>query len=109
MNLAPHVAAPRARPVSPPDPRLAEALRIAVAVGAVLVLLWPGARGHSAALGWLPLWLLGMPLASWWALHRFALPARLATGSAGPARRRRPPPQVRRRTRSVLPRGRRVA
>lgn len=56
------------------NPGLEEVLRAAVAVGAVLVLLWPGARDSHAAIGWLPLWLLGMPLAAWWAAHRFRLP-----------------------------------
>lgn len=58
------------------DPRLEELLRGAVAVGGVLVLLWPGASGSNAAIGWLPLWLVGMPLVAWWAAHRFRLPAR---------------------------------
>ncbi|HET8818407.1 MAG TPA: hypothetical protein VFM73_02585 [Xanthomonadaceae bacterium] len=57
------------------DPRLEEVLRASVAVGGVLVLLWPGASGSHAAIGWLPLWLVGMPLAAWWAAHRFGLPA----------------------------------
>jgi len=59
---------------SSPDPRLERALRQCVAVGALLVLALPAARGYSAWLGALPLWLLGMPLVSWWALHRFRLP-----------------------------------
>jgi hypothetical protein len=35
----------------------------------------------------MPLWLLGMPLSAWWALHRFALPRR-AQMQAVPLRRR---------------------
>ena len=62
---------PRPEPV---DPRLDTVLRHATAIGVVLVLLLPAARGTQAALGWLPLWLLAMPLVAWWALHRFALP-----------------------------------
>ena len=58
------------------DPRLEEVLRASVAVGGVLVLLWPGASETHAAIGWLPLWLVGMPLAAWWAAHRFRLPVR---------------------------------
>lgn len=50
-------------------------LRQLVILGALAVLLVPAARGHSALLGWLPLWLLGMPLAAWWSLRRFPLPA----------------------------------
>lgn len=47
-----------------------EALRIALAVGVALVLLIPHARGMHAGVGWLPLWLVGMPAASWWLLRR---------------------------------------
>ncbi|WP_411833888.1 hypothetical protein [Pseudoxanthomonas mexicana] len=43
--------------------------------GIALVLLLPFARGPHPLLGWLPLWLVGMPAAAWWALHRFRLPA----------------------------------
>lgn len=56
------------------DPGLDAALRYAIATGAVLVVLLPAARGMHAAIGWLPLWLLAMPLVARWALHRFALP-----------------------------------
>ncbi|MDR1075703.1 MAG: hypothetical protein LBL59_05235 [Xanthomonadaceae bacterium] len=43
------------------------------ALGMLLVLLVPSARGHSLWFGWLPLWLVGMPLAAWWALRGFSL------------------------------------
>ena len=49
-------------------------LRHAVILGALAVLLIPAARGSSEWLGWLPLWLVGMPLAAWWSLRRFPLP-----------------------------------
>lgn len=49
-------------------------LRQLVILGALAVLLIPAARGSSAWFGWLPLWLLGMPLAAWWSLRRFPLP-----------------------------------
>ena len=49
-------------------------LRQVVILGALAVLLIPAARGSSAFIGWLPLWLLGMPLAAWWSLRRFPLP-----------------------------------
>jgi len=66
---------PSRRPAhEPADPRLEAVLRHAIAIGVVLVLLLPAARGTHAMLGWLPLWLLAMPLVAWWALHRFALP-----------------------------------
>lgn len=56
------------------DPRLELALRRLLLVGAALILAVPAARGYSTWFGALPLWLLGMPLASLWALHRFRLP-----------------------------------
>lgn len=49
-------------------------LRQLVILGALVVLLVPAARGSNAWLGWLPLWLLGMPLAAWWSLRRWPLP-----------------------------------
>ena len=49
-------------------------LRHAVILGTLAVLLIPAARGSSAFIGWLPLWLMGMPLAAWWSLRRFPLP-----------------------------------
>lgn len=74
-------------------------LRHAVILGAVAVLLIPAARGSSALIGWLPLWLVGMPLAAWWSLRRFPLP-RLALRL--PRRRR---VQALRRTRVRRPAG----
>jgi hypothetical protein len=70
------------------DPRLESTLRRLVIWGALAVLLLPAARGHNDWFGWMPLWLLGMPLSAWWALHRFALPQR-AQPQAVPLRRRR--------------------
>ncbi len=49
-------------------------LRQAVILGTRAVLLVPAARGSTQWLGWLPLWLVGMPLAAWWSLRRFPLP-----------------------------------
>lgn len=49
-------------------------LRQCVLLGATLVILIPAARGSSAWIGWLPLWLIGMPLSAWWGLHRFRHP-----------------------------------
>ena len=49
-------------------------LRQVVIVGTLCVLLVPAARGNTQLLGWLPLWLVGMPLAAWWSLRRFPLP-----------------------------------
>jgi hypothetical protein len=73
------------------DPRLDILLRRLIGWGVLAVLLLPAARGTSAWLGWMPLWLVAMPLASWWALHRFRLPQlkkeKLRTNT--PHRRRR--------------------
>jgi hypothetical protein len=49
-------------------------LRRVVIIGTLAVLLVPAARGSSHLLGWMPLWLMGMPLAAWWSLRRFPLP-----------------------------------
>lgn len=89
------------RPV--PNPSLDRLMRWAVLFGALLVVALPAARGSSDWFGALPLWLVGMPLASWWALHRFRLPLQLLptdsqTGSmqAGVMRRRAGRPQAQR-------------
>jgi hypothetical protein len=88
------------------DPMLEEILRGAVAVGAVLLLLVPAARGHHAQLGWLPLWLLGMPMMAWWAAHRFRLPGWIGARRASlPA----PRPAPRRHARQAERRARPVA
>ncbi|HCT24955.1 MAG TPA: hypothetical protein DIW85_01950 [Stenotrophomonas sp.] len=82
------------------DPRLLRSVRQLALAGLALVLVWPAARGSSAWLGWLPMWLVGMPLVAWWALLRFPLPRpswlRLARRTGGQARRR-PVPATRRR------------
>lgn len=92
----------------PIDQRLEAALRYAIAIGAVLVLLLPAARGMHATIGWLPLWLLAMPMTAWWALHRFRLPRGGQAARPAIARIHRTAPQARRRARQprreVLPR-----
>ncbi|HDS1678161.1 TPA: hypothetical protein QEL58_003735 [Stenotrophomonas maltophilia] len=74
------------------DPRLLRGVQQVALAGVALVLVWPAARGSSAWLGWLPMWLVGMPLVAWWALLRFPLPRlswlRLARRTGGQARRR---------------------
>jgi hypothetical protein len=90
------------------DPRLEQALHYAIAIGAALVLLLPAARGIPASIGWLPLWLLAMPVTAWWALHRFRLPRAAQMDRPAIVRARRAAPQARRRSRparrEVLPR-----
>ena len=56
------------------DPRIEVLLRKAVVLGALAVLLVPAARGNSDWFGFLPLWLLGMPLAAWWCVTGFPIP-----------------------------------
>lgn len=80
-----------------------EVLCAALAVGLVLVAIVPAARGMSVV-GWLPMWLVGMPAVAWWALHGFALPWRLTSsgrGHARPAAGRRGGTQAQRATRAV--------
>lgn len=78
-------------------PQLDQWLRRSVVAGLALVMIFPLARGQIPWLGLGPLWLVGMPLAAWWALHRFRLP--WPRPSARPARhRRRLRAQARRRT-----------
>jgi hypothetical protein len=80
------------------DPRLDQILRRLIGWGVLAVLLLPAARGTTAWLGWMPLWLVGMPLASWWALHRFRLPRFAAEDARTHApRRHRRGAQARRR------------
>lgn len=87
------------------DPRLDRGLRRLVLIGLAAMLLLPAARGYSTWLGWMPLWLLGMPLAGWWALHRFRLPRwpqalrapsglRRRQSGIAQARRRSPAPRI---------------
>ncbi|HYG07840.1 MAG TPA: hypothetical protein VD865_15725 [Stenotrophomonas sp.] len=86
--------------VQTPDPRVLRPVRQIALAGLALVLVWPAARGYSQWLGWMPLWLVGMPLTAWWALYRFRLPQRPA-GAASPRRRRLP--QARRRALAARP------
>lgn len=83
---------------------LDEALGHALAIGIAAVLLIPAARGVSPSFGWLPLWLLGMPLAALAArrLLRFANGTQF-TFPLSRARPRRPmQAQARRRVRGGL-------
>lgn len=81
-----------------PHPGLRRLLRQAILAGLALLLVWPATRGHSEWLGWGPLWLLGMPLSAWWALHRFALPTSTLRRALN---RVRPRVQARRRRRTA--------
>ena len=61
------------------------ALRQLLVLGIAAVVLIPAARGSSLWIGWLPLWLVGMPLVAWWRLPRLHRPQ---LGLALPRRRR---------------------
>ena len=99
MNGSFATTAPANRRTDKPavDARLGAALRQALVLGAVLVLLLPAARGYNAWLGWMPLWLLGMPISALWALHRFRLPRLARAEAVATAPRRRRGGQARRR------------
>jgi hypothetical protein len=91
------------------DPRLELALRIVALTGLALAVLLPAGHGSTELLGWTPLWLAGMPLAAWWAVHRFGLPswparARLVIAGAAPRRRRNAQARRRRPMPARLPR-----
>lgn len=73
-----------------PDPRVAAWMHRILLLGVLLVLILPAARASSAWLGWMPLWLVGMPLSACWALHGFRLPRlRRVVAMTRPRRRRR--------------------
>ena len=85
---------------SSPETRfLRQVLLGAAFLGAVAVVSLPAARG-AGALGWMPMWLLGMPLAALATLALVDLRRRGPVGHAVPAaasRRRARPAQARRR------------
>jgi len=81
-----------------PDPRVLRPVRQIALAGLALVLIWPAARGSSEWIGWLPLWLVGMPTLAWWSLYRFALPTLAGRGTRRAAPRRRGPQAHRRRS-----------
>ncbi|RMH92813.1 hypothetical protein EBB59_07545 [Lysobacter pythonis] len=73
---------------TPSQDRLETLLRQAVIAALACAVLLPFAHAPSAAFGWLPLWLVGLPLASWLGLglsRRAGLPA--VAASARPRRR----------------------
>lgn len=77
-------------------------LRALLALAVVALLSLPAARGHDALLGWMPGWLVGLPLASWCALR--VVMARLPGAAA-----RHPSVAFRRVAVPVAPRSRRPA
>ena len=80
----------------------------AAALGAIALLSFPAARGASEAFGWLPFWLLALPLCAWTvarvlrghdsarALRRPVRGARLSVGRSARVRRVAAPQALRR-------------
>lgn len=68
---------------------LAPALLGLLALAAVALLSLPAARGYSATLGWMPLWLAGLPASAWLALWLGRRGDRGAGASVAVASRRR--------------------
>lgn len=87
MRTRPRHRPPTERVSERADPRLLRVVPQLALAGLAVVLVWPAARGSSA-------WLVGMPLAAWWALLRCPLPTLVALRSLrrdhGQARRRSP-------------------
>lgn len=104
--LRPRLVKVASRPLPPAamptDARSAldEILCTALVAGTLLVLLVPAAR-ESVAVGWLPMWLVGMPAVAWWAARGFPVPRRdgAQAASVRMPRRARFPEQARRSTR----------
>ena len=89
-----------------PDPQVVRIVRQLALAGIALVVVWPAARGSNAWIGWLPMWLVGMPLVAWWALYGFSISPRLQRWwQARREARRRARPQARRRRRQEEGRG----
>lgn len=58
-------------------------------LGAVALLSFPGLRIGTSAVGWAPMWLLGMPALAWCTLFLRRLPRRRKLASSAVLRRRR--------------------
>lgn len=83
----------------PADATLRALLISALCLGAVALLSFPGLRTGGTAVGWAPMWLLGMPALAWCTLVLRRLPRRRKLASSAILRRRRPGlAQARRRT-----------
>lgn len=89
---------PSDRQADAPAPVLERVLRCWFAGGLLGVCLVPALRGSSEWVGWGPLWLVGMPLVAWWALHQFRLPP-VVPALASRLRRPRPRPRAQARRR----------
>lgn len=74
--------------------RLGAALLGLVALGAVVLLSFPAARSGSSAVGWPPMWLLGLPASAWVTLQLLGLSRRRGGVAAAGRWRRRPGPAL---------------
>lgn len=72
-----------------PDPRVNRTLWQWLVLGALLLAVFPDARGYSAWLGWLPFWALIAPSTALLALHRQVLMAAWRSVLVRAPRRRR--------------------
>lgn len=112
-NRRSHFVSPESSPHSPDiadvtasrvDPQIVSWLLGAVFLGVIAMLSLPAARGDSAALGWMPLWLVGMPLVSLATLLLVRAPgsrARAHAAGAASGARRRPRTHVQARRRRM--------
>ncbi len=73
-------------------------LRQMLVLGIALVVLLPAARASNPWIGWLPLWLVGMPLAAWWSLRCL----QQTTSTPASMRRSRLPARPGRRRRAAM-------
>lgn len=80
----PRLEAEIRRDPTPVDWSLGRLLGQWLLLGILLAALFPAARGYSEAIGWLPLWLVGAPLASLLVLHRQRLAGWFATARTAP-------------------------
>ena len=69
MNRSAAMVRPTTATPRDADRSLRAILGHALAIGVTLVVLLPAARGMHELIGWLPLWLLGMPLSALATLH----------------------------------------
>lgn len=74
----------------PADAVLRAVLIGALFLGAIALLSFPGLRTGATAIGWPPLWLIGMPAVAWLTLFLRRLPRRRKLASSAVLRRRRP-------------------
>ncbi|VXA91768.1 conserved hypothetical protein [Luteimonas sp. 9C] len=74
----------------PADATLHTLLVGALCLAAVALLSFPGLRTGVTAIGWPPLWLIGMPAVAWLTLFLRRLPRRRKLASSAVLRRRRP-------------------